>query len=119
MISPETQHYILKNSMFPDQLDPSFDSAVFATGCFWGSEKSFWRMPGVQSTAVGYIAGTTENPSYEAVCTGNTGHTEAVLVIWDPAVVSFGDLLRNHMQSHDPTQVRLMDCMYGCLHYEY
>jgi peptide-methionine (S)-S-oxide reductase len=77
---------------------------VFALGCFWGAERAFWQTEGVYSTAVGYTAGSTPNPTYEEVCSGRTGHTEAVLVVFDPAVVSYADLLRVFWEHHDPTQ---------------
>ena len=78
--------------------------AVFALGCFWGAEKKFWQTPGVYSTAVGYAGGFTKNPTYREVCTGMTGHTEAVLVAYDPKVVHYEDLLKVFWESHDPTQ---------------
>lgn len=78
--------------------------AVFALGCFWGAERCFWKQPGVWVTAVGYVDGITPNPSYREVCSGLTGHTEAVLVVYDPAIVSFEELLRLFFESHDPTQ---------------
>ena len=78
--------------------------AVFATGCFWGTEKGFWKMPGMYTTAVGYIAGKWPNPTYEEVCSGRTGHTEAVQVYWDKSRLSFADVMRQYLQSHDPTQ---------------
>lgn len=78
--------------------------AVFGLGCFWGAEKAFWQTPGVVSTAVGYAGGFTPNPTYQEVCTGRTGHAEVVRVIFDPARVSFEDLLRLFWEHHDPTQ---------------
>lgn len=78
--------------------------AVFALGCFWGAERKFWALPGIVSTAVGYTAGFTPNPTYEEVCSGRTGHTEAVLVVYDPAAIAYADLLRVFWESHDPTQ---------------
>ena len=79
-------------------------TAVFGLGCFWGAEKAFWQLPGVVSTAVGYAGGYTPNPIYEEVCTGQTGHTEVVLVIYDAARVSYDALLRTFWEHHDPTQ---------------
>jgi peptide-methionine (S)-S-oxide reductase len=78
--------------------------AQFAMGCFWGVERIFWSLPGVWVTAVGYTAGSTPNPTYEEVCTGRTGHTEAVLVAYDPRLVSYEQLLRTFWERHDPTQ---------------
>jgi len=78
--------------------------AVFGLGCFWGAEKTFWQTPGVISTSVGYAGGFTPNPTYQEVCSGRTGHTEVVRVVFDPAVVSYGDLLRIFWEHHDPTQ---------------
>jgi peptide-methionine (S)-S-oxide reductase len=79
-------------------------TAVFGLGCFWGAEKLFWQLPGVYSTAVGYAGGYTPNPTYEEVCSGRTGHTEAVLVAYDPAVVSYEQLLKAFWEDHDPSQ---------------
>merc|ERR1719164_191534 len=98
------KHFILHNPMkgpWPD----TFQIAVFANGCFWGSEKGVWRLPGdgIYSTAVGYAAGYTPNPTYEEVCSGQTGHTEAVQVVYDPAKISFVDILRWFWEAHDPT----------------
>ena len=78
--------------------------AYFALGCFWGAERIFWQLPGVYSTAVGYAGGFTPNPSYEEVCTGQTGHTEIVRVVYDPQKVDYEDLLKVFWESHDPTQ---------------
>jgi peptide-methionine (S)-S-oxide reductase len=78
--------------------------AMFGLGCFWGAEKKFWSLPGVIVTAVGYAGGHTPNPTYEEVCSGRTGHNEAVLVVYDPARVSYADLLKVFFESHDPTQ---------------
>jgi len=80
------------------------ETAVFGLGCFWGAERKFWQTPGVYSTAVGYAGGYTPNPTYEETCSGRTGHTEVVLVAYDPAKVSFEQLLRVFWESHDPTQ---------------
>ena len=85
---------------FPDGLE----TAVFGMGCFWGAERKFWEAPGVYSTAVGYAGGSTPNPSYEEVCSGRTGHTEVVLVVFDPAVTSYGAMLKVFWENHDPTQ---------------
>ncbi|MFZ5669460.1 MAG: peptide-methionine (S)-S-oxide reductase MsrA [Pseudomonadota bacterium] len=85
---------------WPDGLE----QAVFAMGCFWGVERVFWQIPGVWTTAVGYVAGLTPNPTYEEVCTGRTGHTEAVLVVYDPEAVTYEDLLKAFWENHDPTQ---------------
>jgi peptide-methionine (S)-S-oxide reductase len=83
---------------------PGLRKAVFGLGCFWGAERKFWQAPGVYSTAVGYAAGSTPNPTYEEVCSGLTGHNEVVLVIYDPAHTSYEALLKTFWESHDPTQ---------------
>lgn len=79
-------------------------TAVFGTGCFWGTEEIYWQLPGVYSTAVGYAGGFTPNPTYEEVCSGRTGHAEVVLVAFDPAEISYADLLASFWEQHDPTQ---------------
>ncbi|HEX6787762.1 MAG TPA: peptide-methionine (S)-S-oxide reductase MsrA [Gaiellaceae bacterium] len=85
---------------FPDGLE----QAIVGMGCFWGAERIFWQAPGVYTTAVGYAGGYTPNPTYEEVCSGRTGHTEAVLVVFDPAVTSYEEILRLFWEGHDPTQ---------------
>jgi peptide-methionine (S)-S-oxide reductase len=83
---------------------PGAEVAVFGMGCFWGAERMFWRLPGVISTAAGYAGGITPNPTYEEVCSGRTGHTEVVQVVYDPAKVSYEQLLKVFWENHDPTQ---------------
>jgi peptide-methionine (S)-S-oxide reductase len=78
--------------------------AQFAIGCFWGAERKFWQVPGVYATAVGYAGGSTKNPTYKEVCSGRTGHTEVVLVVYDPKKVSYAQLLKTFWENHDPTQ---------------
>lgn len=99
------KHYILKTPMLGPWPD-GYQTCVFANGCFWGSEKGIWRLPGggIYSTAVGYAGGFTENPTYEEVCSGRTGHTEAVQVIFDPKRISLVDVVRWFWEAHDPTQ---------------
>jgi peptide-methionine (S)-S-oxide reductase len=85
---------------FPDGME----MALFGLGCFWGAERKFWETPGVYTTAVGYAAGITPNPSYKEVCTGMTGHNEVVLVVYDPAIISYDGLLKVFWEAHNPTQ---------------
>jgi peptide-methionine (S)-S-oxide reductase len=95
------RHYVLGNKL--EEVPEGFEVAVFANGCFWGSEKGIWRLPkGIHSTAVGYCAGFTPNPTYEEACSGATGHTEGVRVVYNPAEVSFVDILRWFWEAHDP-----------------
>ena len=96
-------HEVLGESLTPPFAKPS-ERIVFGMGCFWGAERVFWQTPGVITTAVGYSAGLTENPTYEEVCSGLTGHNEVVLVAYNPEVVDFADMLTLFWENHDPTQ---------------
>jgi len=97
------RHEVLHTPL-PGPYPAGTEIAEFALGCFWGEEQNFWRVPGVYTTAVGYAGGFTPNPTYEEVCTGKTGHAEAVRVVFDPAKVSYAQLLKVFWESHDPTQ---------------
>lgn len=97
------RHHVNDTSIEPPWPDGA-RTAVFAMGCFWGAERLFWELPGVITTAVGYTGGYTPNPTYREVCTGRTGHTEAVLVVFDPEQISYEELLRTFWEGHDPTQ---------------
>ena len=99
---PET-HYVNGQRIVPP-FPEGTRTAIFGLGCFWGDEKDFWETPGVVSTAVGYAGGFTPNPDYEEVCTGRTGHAEVVLVVYDPAKISYEGLLKVFWEAHDPTQ---------------
>ncbi|WP_280390451.1 peptide-methionine (S)-S-oxide reductase MsrA [Nocardia brasiliensis] len=102
ILVPDT-HYLNGHRLhppFPDELQV----AVVAMGCFWGAEQQFWQLDGVYTTAVGYAGGFTPNPTYEEVCSGQTGHTESVLIVFDPAVLDYAALLRCFWENHDPTQ---------------
>jgi peptide-methionine (S)-S-oxide reductase len=96
------QHHVNANPLGPD-FPEGIETAVFGMGCFWGSEELYWQLPGVYSTAVGYAGGYTPNPTYEETCSGRTGHTEVVLVAYDPAQVSYEQLLKVFWENHDPT----------------
>ena len=96
-------HFVNGNPLRPP-FPEGLEQAVFAMGCFWGAERGFWELDGVFSTAVGYIAGSTPNPTYEEVRSGKTGHTEAVLVVFDRDEISYEELLKVFWESHDPTQ---------------
>jgi peptide-methionine (S)-S-oxide reductase len=101
LVAPK--HFVLGSSTvapFP----AGMQTAVFAMGCFWGAERKFWELPGVYSTQVGYGAGITPNPTYREVCSGQTGHTEVVRVVFDPAKITYEELLRVFWENHDPTQ---------------
>lgn len=97
------KHAVLGTPLEGD-LPKGLEVAVFGLGCFWGEEKTFWQIPGVWSTSVGYAGGVTPNPSYDEVCSGQTGHAEVVRVVYDPEKVTYADLLKVFWESHDPTQ---------------
>ena len=97
------RHLVLDTPLEPP-FPAGIETAVFGLGCFWGAERLFWKTPGVYTTAVGYAGGATPNPTYEEVCSGRTGHTEAVLVAFDPTQISYEELLRIFWEGHDPTQ---------------
>ena len=97
------RHFVLDAPLRPP-FPEGLEQAVFGLGCFWGAERRFWQQPGVYTTAVGYAGGHTPNPDYREVCSGMTGHTEAVLVVYDPGKISYEELLRVFWESHDPTQ---------------
>ena len=99
---PET-HFVNGHRIVPP-FPAAMQEALFGMGCFWGAERLFWQLPGVYSTAVGYAGGFTPNPTYQEVCTGETGHTEVVRVIYDPKKIGYEDLLKVFWESHDPTQ---------------
>ena len=96
-------HFVTGNPLQPP-FPNGLEQAVFALGCFWGAERCFWQADGVYSTAVGYTAGFTPNPTYDEVCSGGTGHTEAVLVVFNPEKIGYAELLKLFWESHDPTQ---------------
>jgi peptide-methionine (S)-S-oxide reductase len=97
------RHFVNGNPIAPP-FPEGLRTAVFGEGCFWGAERGFWELEGVYSTAVGYAGGYTPNPTYEEVCSGQTGHAEVVLVVYDPRMISYGLLLGQFWESHDPTQ---------------
>jgi peptide-methionine (S)-S-oxide reductase len=102
-ISAKNRHFVTGHPIIPP-FPENMQQAIFALGCFWGAERKFWQYPNIYSTAVGYTGGYTNNPTYEEVCSGQTGHTEAVKVIYDPALTSYGELLKLFWESHNPTQ---------------
>jgi peptide-methionine (S)-S-oxide reductase len=101
---PTAETHFINGRPLKGPYPEGLETAVFAMGCFWGEEKKFWSLPGVWVTAVGYVAGLTPNPTYEEVCSGRTGHTEAVLVVYDPKVITYQALLKVFWEGHDPTQ---------------
>jgi peptide-methionine (S)-S-oxide reductase len=102
MTVPE-RHEVLGTPLKPP-FPEGYETAVFGLGCFWGAERLFWQLPGVYTTAVGYAGGYTPNPTYEEVCSGSTGHTEVVLVVFDPAQITYEQVLKTFWEGHDPTQ---------------
>ena len=99
-----TREHFVNGNPIVEPLPDNLSKAVFGLGCFWGAERLFWELPEVFSTAVGYAGGITKNPSYEDVCSGNTGHTEVVMAFYDPILISYERLLAAFWESHDPTQ---------------
>jgi peptide-methionine (S)-S-oxide reductase len=101
---PVTAPHLVLGTTITPPFPEGLERAIFAMGCFWGAERLFWTLPGVYTTAVGYAGGFTPNPSYREVCGGRTGHAEAVLVVFDPAQISYEELVRTFFEGHDPTQ---------------
>ena len=101
---PGSSIHFVNGTSYRPPFPEGMEQAVFGMGCFWGAERIFWQIPGVYTTAAGYSAGYTPNPTYEEVCTGQTGHNEVVLVVYDPNEVSYERLLRDFWEQHDPTQ---------------
>jgi peptide-methionine (S)-S-oxide reductase len=101
---PVTEPHVVLGTPIEPPFPEGIETAVFGMGCFWGAERVFWQLPGVYTTAVGYAAGVTPNPTYEEVCSGRTGHNEAVLVVFQPASVSYEEILKAFWEGHDPTQ---------------
>ncbi len=97
------EHFVNGHTLQPP-FPAGLETAIFGLGCFWGAERKFWQVDGVYTTAVGYAAGTTPNPTYREVCTGMTGHNEVVLVVFEPTRVSYEDLLKTFWENHNPTQ---------------
>ena len=98
------KHGVLGTPLRTDEVPDGLEVAEFGLGCFWGAEEIYWQLPGVWSTSVGYSGGITPHPTYEEVCSGRTGHTEAVRIVFDPTQVSYADLVRRFFEVHDPTQ---------------
>ena len=101
---PVPERHAVKDAPLAPPFPDGLEQAVFGMGCFWGAEKTFWQTEGVSTTAVGYAGGFTPNPTYEEVCSGQTGHAEVVLVVFDPAKISYEQLLKIFWENHDPTQ---------------
>jgi peptide-methionine (S)-S-oxide reductase len=98
------RHLVLGTPVVSDEVPEGFEVALFGLGCFWGAEEIYWQLPGVWSTSVGYAGGETPNPTYEEVCSGKTGHTEAIRIVFDPSTISYADLVKQFFEVHDPTQ---------------
>lgn len=103
VMSVTNRHYVNGNPLLPPY-PAGMELALFGLGCFWGAEKCFWKIPGVYTTAVGYAAGYTPNPTYQEVCSGKTGHNEVVRVVFDPKQLSFRELVQRFFEAHNPTQ---------------
>jgi methionine-S-sulfoxide reductase len=101
---PTAERHFVNGQLLKGPFPQGSEQVLLGLGCFWGAERAFWSLPGVHVTAVGYAGGETPNPTYEEVCTGLTGHNEVVLVVYDPAVISFEAVLKAFWESHDPTQ---------------
>ena len=101
---PVPERHAVNGTPLEDPIRADLEQAMFALGCFWGAERKFWQESGVYTTAVGYAGGYTKNPTYEEVCSGRTGHAEVVLVVFDPAKVTYEGLLERFWENHDPTQ---------------
>lgn len=98
------RHVVLGTPVISDEVPDGLEVAIFGLGCFWGAEEIYWQLPGVWSTSVGYAGGTTPHPTYEEVCTGRTGHTEAIRIVFDPTTITYADLVKQFFEVHDPTQ---------------
>jgi peptide-methionine (S)-S-oxide reductase len=98
------KHRVLDAPLVTDTAPEGLEVAIFGLGCFWGAEEIYWQLPGVWSTSVGYAGGSTPNPSYEEVCSGHTGHTEAIRIVYDPTKIAYADLVKRFFEVHDPTQ---------------
>jgi peptide-methionine (S)-S-oxide reductase len=101
---PVADRHVVHGTPMQPPFPAGLEQAMFGMGCFWGAERKLWQKPGVYSTAVGYAGGYTKNPTYEEVCSGRTGHTEVVLVVFDPTRVTYDELLKTFWENHDPTQ---------------
>jgi peptide-methionine (S)-S-oxide reductase len=101
---PTAENHFVNGAPLKGPYPDGYEKAMFGLGCFWGAERKFWSIPGVYVTAVGYAGGPTPNPTYEEVCSGLTGHNEAVFVVFDPTKISYEELLKTFFESHDPTQ---------------